>query len=59
MVMGIVSAGQSPSTSALAGEAKTPSVASVIIATMASSTSAIEYVLVVVETPFTKADPLP
>jgi len=43
----------------MAREEKIPSVASAIIATMAISTSAIEYVLVVVEIPFTKADPLP
>ena len=59
VVMGIVSSGQSVASCALAGEAKTPSVASAIIATMAISTSAIQYVLVVVVIPFTKADPLP
>src|SRR5215204_3176497 len=56
---GIVPSGQSVSSCALAGEAKTPSVASAIIAIMAISTSAIQYGLVVVVIPFTKADPLP
>jgi hypothetical protein len=57
-IMGSVPSGQSVRPCALAGEEKTPSVASVIIATMAISTSAIQYGLVVV-TLLTEADPLP